>query len=230
MTKATCAAAAAGFALACCVGFSAYAAPWDGAYVGLQVGDAFGDADQPAATTIGGPFTSAQADADLSSLYGGAHAGFDFPILDQFVAGILADYNFVSLKGDDGGTGPDGSDAGVTADVNRLKIDDIITARARLGWRFTPGSMLYATGGGAWMSGGATAPAEAISVDFSGYTYGAGLEFAIGEDATFGIEWRRIDVDRERVSFPVTGYDIGIKPDLDTVQIHLNYYLNSLFE
>jgi len=131
MTRSACAAAAAGFALTCCVGFSAYATPWDGAYVGLQVGGAFGEADQPAATTIGGPFTSAQSDIDLSSLYAGAHLGFDFPVLDEFVAGILADYNFVSLDGDDGGSG---------GDLNGLKIDEIITVRARGGWRFQPGS------------------------------------------------------------------------------------------
>ncbi len=220
MTRATCAAAAAGFALTCCVGFSAYAAPWDGAYVGLQVGDTFGDASQPSGA-IGGPFTSAQADVDLSALNGGAHAGFDFPIFDQFVVGVVADYNFVDLNGDDGGSG---------GDVNGLKIDDIITARGRAGWRFWPGSMVYGTGGGVWMSGSATAPAESVSVDFSGYTFGAGLEFAIGEDATFGLEWRRLEVDREAVAFPVNVYGEGIKPDLDTVQIHLNYYLNGLFQ
>jgi len=48
--------------------------------------------------------------------------------------------------------------------------------------------VIYATVGGAWMDGNGTAPAESISVDFSGVVFGAGVEFAIGEDATFGIE------------------------------------------
>lgn len=198
--------------------FPAQAEAWKGPYLGVQIGDTFGDASQPYSSPIGGPFAFSQAGVKFSSVNAGGHLGYDHP-LEEFVVGALVDYNFVSLEDDDGASG---------GDLNGVEIDEIITLRARGGWRFSAGSMVYATAGGAWMQGEATAPLQRVDADFSGYTYGLGVEFTIGENATFGIEWRRFEFDRERVSFPLEGYDEGIDPELDTVQIHLNYYLSDL--
>lgn len=198
-------------------GLPAQAEAWKGPYLGAQLGNTFGEASQPRGP-IGGAFTIPQNDAKLSSVNAGAHLGYDHP-LDEFVVGALVDYNFVSLEGDDSGSG---------GRLNGVEIDEIITLRARGGWRFSAGSMVYATGGAAWMEGEATAPLQRVDADFSGYTYGLGVEFTVGENATIGFEWRRFEFDRERVSFPAEGYDEGIDPELDTVQIHLNYYLSDL--
>lgn len=197
-------------------GLPAQAEAWKGPYLGAQLGDTFGDASQPWGS-VGGAFTNPQRDAKLSSVNVGGHIGYDHP-LDEFVLGALVDYNFMSLEGDDGGSG---------GDLNGVEIDEVITLRARGGWRFSTGSMVYATAGGAWMQGEATAPFRRVDADFSGYTYGLGVEFTVGENATIGFEWRRFEFDRERVSF-APSYDEGIDPELDTVQIHLNYYLSDL--
>lgn len=198
-------------------GLPAQAEAWKGPYLGAQLGDTFGDASQPYGA-VGGPFVSSQRGVKFSSVNAGAHIGYDHPF-EEFVVGALVDYNFASLEGDDAGSG---------GDLNGVEIDEIITLRARGGWRFSAGSMVYATAGGAWMQGEATAPLQRVDADFSGYTYGLGVEFTVGENATIGFEWRRFEFDRERVSFPLEGYDEGIDPEIDTVQIHLNYYLSDL--
>ena len=195
----------------------ASAAAFDGFYFGVQVGDTWGDVSQPYGD-VGGPFDSTQNGFKGSALNAGGHIGYDF-LLDQFVIGAVADYNFINFEGDDAGSG---------GDVNGLKIDSVITARIRAGYLVLPRSLVYATAGEAWMSGGASAPTETPSADFSGYTFGLGASFAIGDDATFGVEWRRFEFDRERVSFPVNDYDEGIKPNIDTIQVSLSYYLSGL--
>lgn len=194
------------------------AAPWDGVYIGLQLGNTWGETDLPFGN-IGSPAVTPQGELKLGSVNAGAHAGYDMPF-DQFVVGALVDYNFIALEDDDNALG---------GDRNGLKIDSIFTVRARGGWRVTQGTLLYATVGGAWMGGSATAPAQNVDIDFSGFTYGLGAEFAVGEDATFGVEWRRFELDGEDAAFPLVGRHEEFDPDLDTVQIHLNYYFSGLF-
>jgi hypothetical protein len=57
-----------------------------------------------------------------------------------------------------------------------------------------------------------------------------GAEFAISEAMTFGVEWHRYEFDQERVAFtaPLNAYDIGIDPELDTIQVSFSYYFGDL--
>jgi len=152
---------------------------------------------------------------------GGAHAGFDFPIFDQFVVGVVADYNFVDLSGDDGGSG---------GDVNGLKIDDIITARGRAGWRFWPGSMVYGTGGAAFTG----LDMDFVSGDddeatYFGWVAGGGIEYAITDNVTFGVEYLHYDFGEEVFTDDAGVFDDDIGLTNDVVRGRLNIKFDSLF-
>lgn len=199
---------------------------FQGFFAGVQIGDTFGDADSARSTTNGGALTTAQNDYKLSALQGGVHAGYNHQF-EKFVAGAVVDYNFIDVSGSDNGSG--GSD-----DRNTLSLDSIVTLRARGGWLAWQNTMLYATAGWAWMQGdssidftvAATSTAESHGVDFSGFTYGLGAAFMIGDKTTMGFEWRHYALDEERVRFTsaLNVYDIGIEPDLDTIELTFSYH------
>ncbi|MDZ4739111.1 MAG: outer membrane beta-barrel protein [Alphaproteobacteria bacterium] len=199
---------------------------FQGFFAGVQIGDTFGDADSAQSATNGGALSLPRGDYKLSALQGGVHAGYNHQS-NNFVFGGIVDYNFIDVSGSDNGTG--GSD-----DRNTLNLDSIVTLRARGGWLAWQSTLLYATAGWAWMEGdssidftvAATSTAESHGVDFSGFTYGLGATFMTGDRTTMGFEWRHYSLDEERVSFraALNGYDIGIEPDLDTIELTFSYH------
>ena len=200
---------------------------FQGFFAGVQIGDTFGDADSAQSTTVGGALSLPRGDYKLSALQGGVHAGYNHQFAN-FVVGAVVDYNFIDVSGSDNGPGT------ATDDRNTLSLDSIVTLRARGGWLAWQNTLLYATAGWAWMQGdssidftvAATSTAESHGVDFSGFSYGLGAAFMIGDKTTMGFEWRHYSLDEERVSFRATnnGYDIGIEPDLDSVELTFSYH------
>ena len=214
-------------AMAVAVG-PASAEGFTGFYVGLQLGDVGGDIDQAQSTTVGGAFTVSVNDYKPNSLQGGAHIGYNHQF-DKFIVGAVLDRNYVNFSTADNGPGTGGDD------YNVLTMNSITTLRARGGWAAWPNTLVYATAGWAWMQDGtltinntvaATSTKESHGADFSGLTYGLGAEFVIGENSTMGLEWRHYSLDDERISFTLAnnGYDIGVEPDLDAIELSFSYY------
>lgn len=227
---------------------------FQGFFAGVQIGDTFGDASSAQSTSIGGALSVAQSDYKLSGLQGGVHAGYNHHS-DQFVFGGIVDYNFYDASDSDNEISTDalvivGANPAVvvdnSSDDNSLVVDSILTLRARGGWRAWTNTLVYATAGWAWARGDASvdftvtktdtrptpddvyifSTAEKRSIDFSGFTFGLGTAFMIGEKTTMGFEWRHYSFDQEAVIFTAAGndYDLAFEPDLDTVELTFSYH------
>ena len=81
--------AAAAAAAVSLIASAASAQDWSGAYVGAQVGYAWGDGEQPYGN-VGGPFNSSQDDVNLDGFVFGGRAGYDWQTTN-WVFGVVAD-------------------------------------------------------------------------------------------------------------------------------------------
>lgn len=196
---------------------------WTGLYVGAHGGYGWGD------------FTSEPTDAyggqKPDGFFGGGQAGYNYQFQNNLVLGIEADVSFGALKDDISaqlGSLPEAAFALNYAD----KINTFGTVRARAGYafdRFLP----YVTGGLAWgqarldFENTATVDGDVLvhnaasdKQTFTGWTIGAGLEYAVTNNITAKVEYLYADLGSRDFDLgtPVTA-DIT----LQTVKLGLNY-------
>jgi outer membrane immunogenic protein len=138
---------------------------WTGFYVGGNIG--YGWGRQDAALTGFGSLGSANVDG----IIGGGQVGYNWQ-LNQLVLGLEADIQGSGQKGD-------GGVAGVATYTS--KLDWFGTVRGRVGYAFDRW-LPYVTGGWAYgggnVSGTAGGAPFSTSSNYSGWTAGAGLEYA----------------------------------------------------
>ncbi|MBI3700499.1 MAG: porin family protein [Afipia sp.] len=167
--------------------------------------------NQPAATAY-----------DVKGVIGGGQIGYNWQFDRNWLFGLEADFNGADIKGTgtsaflSGGVG--GNPASVTATQN---VDWFGTFRARLGWLPSDKLLVYGTGGFAYGSvkenviysqpgggGGvglgfsfACAPpnnnvcfAGSSSTIATGYTAGAGIEYAAWQNFTFKVEYLYVNL------------------------------------
>jgi outer membrane immunogenic protein len=154
---------------------------WTGFYVGLNAGGAWNNSKWKAAPPIT-VFPSFNTNGD-GFIYG-AQAGYNYQI-DQFVVGLEGDISGSTVKGD-------GSCAGTPARC-QTQQDWLASVRARVGYAFDR-LLIYGTGGVAFTSynNEQTTP---IHVGWdentrTGWTAGLGVEYAITDHITAGLEWK----------------------------------------
>jgi len=154
---------------------------WTGAYIGAQVGYGWADIDRST-----GAFDNSY---DANGLLAGVHLGYNHQI-DQFVIGIEGDIDWADLDGDDAG-------AGGTIDATDFNWTGSI--RARLGYAFDR-LLVYGTGGIAFASidqiNAAGVPVS-IRKTYTGWTVGAGAEYAFADNLSTRIEYRYADFGSE---------------------------------
>jgi outer membrane immunogenic protein len=176
---------------------------WTGAYIGGNVGGAWGQFDfSPTATdnvlgTTSGAFNSSFSN---SSVIGGIQSGYNWEV-GNLLLGIEQDLQFTGLKQSFTLAAPAGSFA--TGDSFSSKIDFLSSTRGKIGWvwdRF----MLYAAGGLATgvMDTTATYVPQAISFTdahkfHTGYTVGGGAEYAVTNNVSFGVEYRYLNLGKQ---------------------------------
>jgi outer membrane immunogenic protein len=172
---------------------------WTGFRVGGQVG------------ATGADFTYTDLDetddeeyADFAQILGGGHLGYDYQF-SAIVVGIEADIN--------GKTG------------HGFKFDDQLrptsnwdgSVRGRLGLALTDRSLIYATGGYAFghfstPQSGAGEPEdpaeEHLGGNHDGWTIGGGINYALSESWSTGIEYRYTDWGKERAD-NLTDFNCG---------------------
>ncbi|MBU2532218.1 MAG: porin family protein [Alphaproteobacteria bacterium] len=167
-----------------------YVAPftWTGAYVGLQGGYAWGDADH---SFIGGAGGGAPSDnSDPEGFIGGGHVGYNVQS-GNVVFGVEADIEGGEFDG--GYTNLNGITSVGDVDLNWQG-----SLRARLGWA-SGTSLFYITGGWAFADfdfSGGPAPGPACcgySETLNGWTLGAGAEWAFTNNMTMRLEYRYTD-------------------------------------
>jgi outer membrane immunogenic protein len=185
-----------------------YVAPiftWTGFYVGLSAGYA-GDAfEYPFSGDIAYgdrrvPYSGA-ASVNSSGFLGGAQMGYNWQFGNGFVAGVEADYSWANVEGRVGlGAGIDGFGGSLNAGS---ELTSLGTVRARLGYGWDR-ALFYVTGGWAWGRVESTLDAgfnDSVDrfglerdVNKSGWTLGAGMEFAFTNNMSFKTEYLYVDL------------------------------------
>src|SRR6267154_1789049 len=191
---------------------------WTGFYVGGHFG--YGDASfGPGTNPI--PLQGVFLPPSPTGLIGGFQAGYNRQFSTRLVLGVEADSSFPS-----------------PIDVPRLapapfntSIDYVGTLRGRVGYAFGPW-MPYLTGGFAWghthvivndAAGGLLATVKGYQ---TGWTAGAGVEFAVIGNWSAKAEYDYIDLSRRMYDLGGFGLPgVNIDPRIHLAKLGLNYHL-----
>jgi len=154
---------------------------WAGWYAGIYAGYGFGsgsfDYSGPLVAAFPGAGLPTSQSPKLDGFLAGAQLGYNWQ-WGNWVFGPEIDFGYSGIKGT----------AVATSGVNTLTAEQRInwfgTARARIGYVLWSDWLLYATGGLAFgqikLDGDLNALAQAAATKWAfGYTFGAGLEYAI---------------------------------------------------
>lgn len=196
---------------------TAAADPYEGLYFGGHVGHRWvnGNFSSPAYTTTVGanPITfpaRSEGYSPQSSVIG-VHAGYNMKLSPLALAGFEADWDYGPGRQSKGSSSsysvtiPVDEGASLTtilpiSQFSRLEADWQATIRGRLGF-IVGSSMIYATGGAAFMSvswrdeieaatlAGTTVTTSKKSETLTGFTVGAGIENAVNEQTLLRLEY-----------------------------------------
>lgn len=161
---------------------------WSGFYVGAQAGYLWGRDKTTEYLTSTGAFTGYAWKEKLDSGFAGLHAGYNQQF-GMFVAGVEVDADRLP-KAKGGFDDPGG--------IGRVRRSWNFSARGRLGVAFDR-VLIYATGGYAATRARyvyfnpAVGYGEGFAKTLSGYTLGAGVEYAITDHLTARLEYRFAD-------------------------------------
>jgi outer membrane immunogenic protein len=195
---------------------------WTGFYIGGQGGGGWGNSTAtetntffcPAGGACGalfpvGPFPL--ANTSTSGGFGGVTAGFNWQA-SQFVLGVEGDWSAADINGSAAcGTAAMAFNFGAgSTGTCGTKLRDFATATGRIGWAFDR-ALLYVKGGGAWAQynytsttvvAGVPGPAANFNNDRSGYTIGAGIEYAFTPNWSAKIEYQHMGFGNKNITYP----------------------------
>jgi outer membrane immunogenic protein len=216
----------------------AYAPPpppfsWTGFYIGINGGWG-GDKvrypfDDPAVPVSG------EASLTSSGALGGGQIGYNYQFATNWVAGLEADIQWSNIKSEVAATAsfPGG---GLSLNAG-TELKWFGTVRGRLGYAWDR-VLLYGTGGFAFgsdtttlnASAGGAAIAFSHDNDKSGWTAGAGLEYAITNNLSFKTEYLYIDFGTDNVTTSVLGLPASVDehPTVHSVRAGLNWRFGGL--
>jgi outer membrane immunogenic protein len=162
------------------------ASPWDGLYIGGNVG--FGSTDFSAAASIFG--LSGTDSVTGSGVVGGVQAGYN-KTFGSFLLGLETDFDATSISNTTGGV--------------ETKLPWFGTTRIRAGFLLTPALLFYGTGGVAYGHAEISAPDASITVPGVGWAAGAGLEWKFAPQWSIGAEYLHVELDGPNANIgPVT--------------------------
>ena len=189
---------------------------WTGFYIGGHVGYGGGSLG-PGTNPL--PEEGQLFPPSITGLIGGYQAGYNKQLATHVVLGIEADASF-----------------GSPLDAVRLApsafnttLDYVSTVRGRAGYAFGRW-MPYLTGGFAWghshvnLNDGAGSVFAAPGQIQTGWTAGAGIEFAVSGNWSAKLEYDYIDLGRQ--TYDLTGFglpSVSVDPRVNLVKLGLNY-------
>ena len=175
---------------------------WTGVYVGGQIGYEFGrDTALYSSTLTGANLLSSSSKP--TGVIGGAHIGYNFSTQGlPLFGGFLGAGGVFGIEGDVDGTGTKSNRLfpGLQA-TYREQIEGSV--RGRLGFAFDR-TLVYGTGGVAFggirnsyntrnAAGTLTGVSDTIDRTRVGYTVGGGVEYAVTNNVSLGVEYRYTD-------------------------------------
>jgi len=199
------------------VGASAAAAhaatsPWNGAYVGVNLGGF------DAKTRITIPLYPSAYDTSKVGVLGGGQAGYNILVAPDWVVGVEGDLDGLGVT--DTSIIPNSP---VVGEQFKVRYNLAYSVRGRVG--YAPGPwLIYGTGGwaGARLDDSQYIPLAGghHSASLSGWAAGGGVEYATASHWTVGAEW--IHSDYGRKSFVFNG-PTSIKLQAETFRARLSY-------
>jgi outer membrane immunogenic protein len=167
---------------------------WTGCYVGADIGGGWANQGVLNSSQLPIPLLGAQdtvnTTASGGTVIGGGHVGCNYQWAPALVIGVEADFSGASLNAY---ANAQSTFAGVGAPGGGInwttKLDSIATVRGRLGYAWTPNTLLYITAGGAWgrssfsstdifIFGCPACATTSFSTTSSGLVLGGGMEWA----------------------------------------------------
>ena len=187
---------------------------WSGSYIGLHGGYGWGKLDETY-TPVGGT-VSLKPDG----WYGGFQGGYNWLFAPQSLLGVEVDSSFGNLK--DSGAFP--LIPPPLGQVNG-KIEDLGTARLRLGYLVTPDTLLYVTGGAAYAREklSATNTTGSTKVDHLGWTIGGGVEYKFAPEWSLKAEYLYADLGTFKDNSTIPAITRTSDITLNTVRVGINY-------
>lgn len=175
---------------------------WQGFYLGLNGGYAWGDTE------------TAAFDSSLrpEGAFGGGQLGYNL-VAGRLLFGVEADVQGGDIS-DSTSSSP-----GAATDINLFG-----TVRGRVGF-VSDRTLIYATGGYAWGDVDMQFDNGLVSVSDSdilhGYTLGGGIEYALTDNWSTKLEYQYVDLEDTRLG--IGGDSARFDPDFHSVRLGLNY-------
>jgi outer membrane immunogenic protein len=201
---------------------------WSGFYLGGHLGGAFERRDGAIFDPFGGMIGSESF--GMSSLIGGAQIGFNYAVSPTWILGLEADATLAGLNSISG--------ISTTLGQRENKTQDFGTVRARFGYVWSS-LMFYGTGGYAWahqelirtqpvgaVNFAGTGTLESDSGIASGWSAGAGIEWAVQPGWTLRAEYLHLGFGARSFTFPAAGQQIDVSSQFDVLRIGVNYIFN----
>jgi outer membrane immunogenic protein len=200
---------------------AAQAFSWTGCYIGGNVGGIRSETDW---SLVAGGGSGGSHDAD--GLMAGGQAGCDYQV-GTWVFGAEGMFNW---------TNADGSHVSPAGTRLSNEANWLALATARIGYAWDR-NLFYVKGGGAWLDQShtsVTAPGVATATgDYtrSGWTVGAGWEYAVAPSWSVKLEYNYMDFGSEQPSFCTAAgacaAPVNVEQDAHTVLIGVNWRFTS---
>jgi outer membrane immunogenic protein len=157
---------------------------WGGIYVGINGGWGFGKANWDAG--VAGAFTGLAGSTNDNGGVVGGTVGFNLQ-WDAFVVGLEGDWDYSGIN--------TGSTATVCSNFGTCQTGNnwLGTVRARVGWA-ADRVLFYGTGGAAFGSIQTTYSSVQSTTTQTGWTAGAGVEWAFADNWTARVEYLYVDL------------------------------------
>ena len=176
------------------------ASPWDGLYIGGNLG--YGETHFDVTASGFGTLASQHA----NGVVGGFQVGYNKQY-GTFVLGLESDFDLTSIEK---------TTFGVTT-----KLPWFGTTRGRAGFLLNPALLLYATGGVAYGRAEVSVPRASVKIPGVGWAAGAGLQYALTPQWSIGAEYLHVELDGPSGSGG--GVSIDTKATTDLGRATLNY-------
>src|SRR5712671_431843 len=176
------------------------ASPWDGLYIGGNVG--YGETNFDVTATGFGTLASVHG----NGVVGGFQAGYNKQY-GTFVLGLETDFDLTSIEN---------TTAGVST-----KLPWFGTTRTRLGFLVNPALLLYGTGGVAYGRVEESVPGASLKIPGVGWAAGAGVQYAFTPQWSIGAEYLHVELDGPSAN--IGGLSVSTKATTDLGRATLNY-------
>jgi outer membrane immunogenic protein len=211
---------------------------WSGCYIGVHGGWGWGSEHVSTHSYLGAVATRTnEVSLDTCGALVGGQVGCDYQFAGNLLFGIQGDYAGTRITGDiqDPHTGSS------INDVLRFETSRIASVTGRLGITgWANQALIYVKGGGAWAqnkydfrSADRFALRGIYDISYSGWTIGAGAEWAFARSWSVFVEYNHYDFGNATTTLALRNFggafseDYQAKtPTIDTVKFGINYRFN----